>query len=54
MLKPHVIKVVAGLALLLTLLFGSALGTSVSAVAGAQVMSAHHVLADVDPVPPGH
>lgn len=54
MLKRHLIQLAAGLALILTLVGGSALGASVSAVAGAQVASAHHALADVDPYPPSH
>jgi hypothetical protein len=54
MLKRHLMQLAAGLALLLTLLGGGALGMSVSAVAGTQVVSAHHVLADVDPYPPSH
>ena len=54
--KHQVIKLVSGLALLLALLAGGALdwGTHASHTSMVSAPSAHHVLADVDPVPPGH
>jgi TRAP-type mannitol/chloroaromatic compound transport system permease large subunit len=57
MVKQQVMKLVAGLALILVLLGGLAFSTAISAshaASAAHASTAHHVLADVDPPPPGH
>lgn len=57
MVKQRIMKLVAGLALMLVLLGGLAFSAAISGAHAASVAhasTAHHVLADVDPPPPGH
>ncbi|HEX6777832.1 MAG TPA: hypothetical protein VF099_06495 [Ktedonobacterales bacterium] len=57
MVKQQVMKLVAGLALMLVLLGGLAFSAAVSgahAASAAHATSAYHILAAVDPPPPGH
>ena len=54
MLKQQLMQTAAGLMLLLTLLGGVAQSLGATTTAVAQVTTAHHALADVDPIPPGH
>lgn len=54
MLKQQVIKLVIGLAVVLTLFGGVRFGLGAAHIHTAATPAAHQFLADVDPVPPGH
>ncbi|HEY7127920.1 MAG TPA: hypothetical protein VH540_28580 [Ktedonobacterales bacterium] len=54
MLKQQVIKLVIGLAVVLTLFGGVRLGLGAAHIHATATPAAQHFLADVDPFPPGH